>query len=240
MFRNLRRVVKKVLRNTALVVLSLFAFYTVTAEERTLQRTLEIASGVVELSIIDGTGATTDISTGEPGQLVVEATITGFRSRWSQDRVRKQVEELLRNPPIKQEGNSIEVGRLPWRIRKDLSISYRIAVPPNTNVHAVGPEAVRVHGLIGNLHVNSGSTIASDIRGDVTLKRAQSVHITGVTGNLFVTGGRIVASKIKGDVTIKRAELVSIDNVSGKVTVTDRVHVVNLDDVVVDLRTPNL
>lgn len=234
------RVSHKVLCNTLLVALISFSFSSVFAEERTVERTLETRSGIVELSIVDGTGATTDISTGEPGRVVVEATITGFLSRWGRDTVRKRVEELLSNPPIKQEGNSITVGKLPWRIRKDLSISYRILVPPNTNVHTAGPETVRVQGLIGNLQVNNATTIASDIRGDVTLKRAQLVRVTGVTGNLYVSGGQVTASDIKGDATLKRVEHVSMDKVSGRVNITDRVKIVNLDDVLVDIGTPGI
>ena len=226
--------IRNVTRNTTLFTLLLFGFLTSAAEERTVERILKTASGVVKLSIVDGTGATAYISTGNPGRVVVEAKITGFSQRWGRQRLQRQVEEITRNPPIKQDGNSIWIGELPWRVRRDLSISYNVNVPPNTDVYANGPETVRVQNLIGNLHVENATTFASELHGDVKLTRAQIVRITGVSGNLLVMGGRVTASDIQGDVLIERAEYVAIDDVSGKLTVTDRANVISPDEVIVD------
>lgn len=186
-------------------------------EERTFERIFE-TRGVAELSIADGTSTTLHISTGEPGRVIVEGTVTGFPPLWGRGRVRRQVEGLAEDPPIEHDGNSVRVAALPWRVRRDLSFSYRFVVPPNTNVYAHGSMAVRVEGLVGN----------------VTLERAQIVRVVDMTGNLHVTGGRIVASAISGDVVIERAKHVEIDNVGGNVTVTDRVKAISLDDVLVD------
>ena len=227
---------KNLVRAAVIFVLLVFGCSSI-AEEQTVKRILETSSGAVEISILDGTGATTQISTGDLRRVVVESTITGFLSRKGGNRIRKRVEELLQNPPIEQEGNHVKVGGLPWRVRKDVSISYHITVPPNTNVHVSGPETVRVTGLHGNLHVYGANTIASNIRGNITLESAKCIRVTDLSGDLHVTGGRVVASDIKGDVLIKRAEYVAIDNVSGKLTVTDRAQAVNLDEVIVDLGT---
>ena len=229
------------LRNTSVarvaifVVAGLLGLNSVAAEEQTIKRILETENDLVELSVIDGTGGTSHIATGAPGRVTVEATITGFSGRWSQRRIREQLEELAKNPLIKQEGNTIQIGGLPWWIRRDLSISYRITVPPNTNVHAQGPDSVRLQGLVGDLHAIGANTSALEIRGNVTLERAKDVRITDLSGNLHVSGGRVTASNIKGDVNLVRSEYVSIDNVSGEVIVTDRAHVFSLDDVIVDL-----
>lgn len=219
----------------AVVVLQLFGGSSIAAEEQTVKRILETGSGVVEISILDGTGATTSISTGDAQRVVVEATITGFLSRWGGNRIRKRVDELLQSPPIQQEGNHIKVGDLPWRVRKDLSISYEITVPPNTNVHVSGPETVHVTRLQGNLHVYGANTIASGITGNISLESAKDIRVTHLSGDLHVAGGRVMASDIRGNVTVTRAEYVAIENVSGKLTVTDRAQVVNLDEVIVDL-----
>ena len=192
-------------------------------EEQTFVRILETRGGA-ELSIADGTSTTLHISTGEPGRVVVEGTVTGFPPLWGRSRVRRQVEALAANPPIEHDGNSVRVAALPWRVRRDLSFSYRFVVPPNTNVYAHGPMAIRVQGLVGN----------------VTLERAQIVRVEDMTGNLHVTGGRVVASEIGGDVVIERAEHVAIDAVGGNVTVTDRVKTIGLDDVLLDWTPPSL
>ena len=219
----------------AVVVLQLFGGSSIAAEEQTVKRILETGSGVVEISILDGTGATTSISTGDAQRVVVEATITGFLSRRGGNRIRKRVDELLQNPPVQQDGNYIKVGDLPWRVRKDLSISYKITVPPNTNVHASGPETLQVTRLQGNLHVYGANTIASGISGNISLESAKDIRVIDLSGDLHVAGGRVMASDIRGNVIVKRAEYVAIENVSGKLTVTDRAHMVNLDEVIVDL-----
>ena len=223
-----------VARAAIFVIAGFFGLSSIAAEEQTIKRILETENDLVELSVIDGTGGTSHIATGAPGRLTVEATITGFSGRWSQRRIREQLGELAKNPLINQEGNSIQIGGLPWRIRRDLSISYSITVPPNTNVHAQGPDRVRVQGLVGDLYAIGANTIASEIRGHVTLERAKDIRITDLSGNLYVSGGRVTASNIKGDVNLVRSEYVSIDNVSGEVIITDRAHVFSLDDVIVD------
>lgn len=207
------------------------------AEERWFERTFETGDGAVELVVADGTSTTVRVATGAPGRVVVEGTVTGFPARWDRRRVRDKVEELAARSLVEQEGNTVRVGALPWRVRRDLSFEYRFVVPPNTNVRAHGGMATHVDGLVGNLHVSGGRTFASEIQGDVTLERAEVVHVEDVTGNLHVTGGRIAASRISGDVVLTRAERVELDAVRGNVTVTDRETTIGLDDVLVDLGT---
>lgn len=230
-----RRITGRLVGTASLVLVALFGLIPVTAEERTVKRILETREGLVDLSIVDGTGATSYISTGDEGRVIVRATITGFAPHSGRPKARKTLEELVSNPPIEQQGNTIQIGGLPWRVRKDLSISYHVTVPPNTNVHANGPETVHVLGLVGNLNVIGANVIASKILGNVTLVRAKKVRVTDLSGNLHVTGGWVVASKIQGDVHLTRAEYVSIEDVSGRVSVTDRAQVVGLDKVLVDL-----
>lgn len=223
--------------NVAAVALVLCAAGAVHAEERWFERTFETADGTVELVVADGTSTTVHVGTGPPGRLFVEGTVTGIPARWNSRRVREKVEELAADPPIEHEGNTVRVGAFPWRVRRDLSFSYRFVVPPNTNVRAHGGMATHVEGLVGNLHVSGGRTFASEIQGDVTLERPEAVHVEGVTGNLHVRGGRIVASRISGDVVLTRAERVELDAIGGNVTVTDRETTIGLDDVLVDLGT---
>ena len=238
--QNMNLRMKDVIHNSTLVALVLLGSITVGAEERTVERILKTANEVVKLSIVDGTGATSYISTGDSGRVVVKAKITGFLAHWGRQQVRRRIEEITLNPPIKQDGNRIWIGELPWRVRKDLSISYDIQVPPNTDVYSNGPETVHVQNLVGNLHVENADIFASEICGDVKLTDAQTVHVSDVSGNLHVTGGRITASDVKGNVSVKRAEYVAIEDVRGKLSVTDRSNVVNLDGVIVEMGTYGL
>ena len=224
-------------RIAAAAALVLCATGALHAQERWFERTFETGDGTVELVVADGTSTTVHIETGEPGRLVVEGTVTGFPARWDSRRVREKVEELATDPPVEHDGNAVRVGAFPWRVRRDLSFSYRFVVPPNTNVLAHGGMATHVKGLVGDLQVTGGRTFASEIQGDVTLERAEAVRVEDVTGDLHVTGGRIVASRISGDVVLTRAEQVELDAVRGNVTVTDRVTSIGLDDVLVDLGT---
>ncbi len=206
-------------------------------EERWFERTLETADGVVELVVAVGPSTTLHVATGAPGRVVVEATVTGFPSRWDSRRIRERVEALAARAPIKQEGNTVRVEALPWRVRRDLSFSYRFVVPPNTNVRAHGGMATRVEGLVGDLHVSGGRTFASAVEGNVTVERAEVVRVEDATGNLHVSGGRIDASRVSGDVVLKRAEQVELDAIGGNVTVTDRATPIGVDGVIVDLGT---
>lgn len=224
-------------RIAAAAAVVLCAAGAVHAQERWFERTFETGDGTVELVVADGTSTTAHVATGEAGRVVVEGTVTGFPARWDSGRVREKVEELAANAPIEHDGKAVRVGAFPWRVRRDLSFSYRFVVPPNTNVRAHGGIATHVRGLVGTLHVSGGRTFASEIQGDITLEHAEVVHVEDVTGNLHVTGGRIAASRISGDVVLKRAEEVELEAVGGNVTVTDRVGSIGLEDVIVDLGT---
>ena len=206
-------------------------------QERWFERTLETGDGVVELVVAVGPSTTLHVATGAPGRVVVEATATGFPSRWDSRRVRERVEALAARAPIRQEGNTVRVEALPWRVRRDLSFSYRFVVPPNTKVRADGGMETRVEGLVGDLHVSGGRTFASAVEGDITVERAAVVRVEGLTGNLHVSGGRIAASRVGGDVVLTRAEQVELDAIGGNVTVTDRATPIGVDGVIVDLGT---
>ena len=224
-------------RIAAAAALVLCAAGAMHAEERWFERTYETGDGAVELVVAVGTSTTLHIATGEPGRVVVEGTVAGFPPRWDRRKVRERVAALAANPPVAQDGNTVRIEALPWRDRRDLSLSYRFVVPPNTNVRAYGGMATHAEGLVGNLHVRGGRTFATAIQGNLTLERAEVVRVEDVTGNLHVTGGRVVASRISGDVVLKRAERVELDAIGGNVTVTDRVKSIGLDDVIVDLGT---
>lgn len=133
-------------------------------------RTLSV-SGAVNLDLTTGSGDVV-IKAGGPNQVVVHGTVRG-NNEWfsSADAAVHQVES---NPPIQQNGNSIRIGYdLPEDVRRHVSISYEVTVPPSTEVQAQsGSGNVEVTGVRSEVqaHSGSGDISARDIGGRVHLQ----------------------------------------------------------------------
>ena len=179
--------------STTCVAVSLLALLPWTAcrigptAEGQFQRTLQV-TGPVELSIQTGSGKIT-VRTGNDSTVSVEGTIrawSGFLSGGSAD---SKVRYIESNPPIEQDGNVIRIGHFSdSRMQRNVSISYELMVPANTQVKSTtGSGSQSVEGISGSLEAftGSGDIRASNIGG--------SVHAG--TGS-----GRIVLETVKEDV----------------------------------------
>ena len=114
-------------------------------------------SGPVELTARAGSGNIT-IQTGQTGIVQVKATVRArARTMAAAD---DKLARLLADPPVTQDGNHVEVGRIPDReLRRSVSISYVITVPDTTAVDAnVGSGRISVDGVVGpvDAHIGSG------------------------------------------------------------------------------------
>lgn len=84
-------------------------------------------------------------------------------------RAQKIIKSIKRNPPIKVEGNRIEITKIERRAyQKNASISYDIQVPRDSNIE--------VHSVSGNVVVSgvTGDVDAKSDSGEVTLADSQS------------------------------------------------------------------
>jgi DUF4097 and DUF4098 domain-containing protein YvlB len=99
----------------------------------------------------------------------------------------EDVQELEKNPPLRQNGNSIRVDYVNLR---NVSVDYEITVPENTTVRThSGSGNQTVEGIKGNVDLEAGS-------GDMQLSR--------LTGDLrFQTGSGNVRGRQPGPARIK-------------------------------------
>lgn len=146
-------------------------------------RTLSV-SGAVNLDLTTGSGDVV-IKAGGANQVVVHGTIRG-NNEWfsSSDAAVHQVES---NPPIQQSGSSIRIGYdLPEDVKRHVSISYEVTVPPSTvvQVHS-GSGDVEVTGVRSDVQAHSGS-------GEIRL-RDLGGHVNVQTGSGNIQAQNVTA-----------------------------------------------
>jgi len=117
-------------------------------------------NGNVDLEVLTRSGDIT-VRNGAAGTVSIHAKIHSGNSWFGGDH-KTEVEELQKNPPIRQNGNSIRIDYVNLR---DMSIDYEITVPENTAIRAhTGSGDQTIEGLKGNIDLESGS-------GDLRLAR---------------------------------------------------------------------
>lgn len=170
-------------------------------ETGSFERTLTV-TGPLRLDFENGSGSV-DIWAGEPGQVRIRGDVQ-VRG-WSAQDARRQLEEILSKPPIEQHGNLVHVGLGKLRMRA-VSISYRIVVPPETELQsATGSGSLEVRGIHGPARLTSGSggVTAADIREDTKVTVGSGgVTLANIGGEVHaVTGsGGITLNKVHGDI----------------------------------------
>ncbi len=101
------------------------------AVEGSFQRTLNV-SGAVDLDVNTGSGSIT-VRTGSSDKVEIKGQIRA--TEWFSSSARDRVQRIEQNPPIQQSGNSIRIGHIEDPdLRRNISISYEIVVPPDTEL----------------------------------------------------------------------------------------------------------
>jgi len=193
-----------------ILVTSLAGFASVVG---TFDRSFQV-NGNVDLEVLTRSGDIT-VRNGTAGTVSIHAKIHSNNSWFGGDH-KAEVEELQKNPPIRQNGNSIRIDYVNLR---DMSVDYEITVPENTAIRAhTGSGDQTVEGLRGNVDLESGS-------GDLRLSRLTG-EMRFQTGSGNVKGHELSGpAKIKagsGDIEIEEmgAGDVDIHTGSGNITVS--------------------
>ena len=142
-------------------------------------------NGPVDLEVLTRSGDIT-IRTGAAGTVSIHGKIHNGNS-WFSDR-KEDVQELEKNPPLRQTGNSIRIDYVNLR---NISVDYDVTVPENTTVRShSGSGDLTVEGIKGSVDLESGS-------GDLRLTR--------LTGDMrFQTGsGNVRGQQISGPARVK-------------------------------------
>jgi hypothetical protein len=179
----------------------------------TFDRSFQV-NGNVDLEVLTRSGDIT-VRSGAAGTVSIHAKIHSSNSWFGGDH-KAEVEELQKNPPIRQNGNSIRIDYVNLR---DMSIDYEITVPENTAIRAhTGSGDQTIEGLKGNVDLESGS-------GDLRLARL-SGEMRFQTGSGNVKGHELSGpARVKagsGDIEIEEigGGDVDIHTGSGNITVS--------------------
>lgn len=185
------------------------------AQDGEFERTLSV-TGPVDLQVESRSGSI-KITAGGSGSVHIRAEIRRTRG-WSGRRASQaDVQAVIDNPPIVQEGNTIRVEKLDDDIK--LSISYQITVPTDTTVKAgTGSGSIRVSGVKGSVTGDSGSGSVSieDVGGDARLRTGSgSIKAVNVGGNFKASTG---SGSIRA--SLADASEVEVSTGSGSIRVT--------------------
>jgi len=144
------------------------------AKKGTFERTLSVDEAIL-LDVSTGSGSIT-ISNGKSGTVEIVGHIkvgSGFFKR-SGDEIDDLIEHFEADPPVELENGRLRVGHIKDKAyRKNVSISYEIVVPANTEVISdTGSGSQKVSGIAAPVDADtgSGSITLTDIGGPVTAR----------------------------------------------------------------------
>jgi len=163
-------------------------------------------SGPVALEVLTRSG---DISvrSGPSGTVTVRGKIH-VGDRWFTGNRQSDVNEIEKNPPITQSGNSIRIDYLNYH---DISLDYEITAPADTSVQThSGSGDQKMEGLSGKLNLESGSgdMRLRDVSGEMRIHTGSGdVDGHGISGAFSVECGsgdvRIDANGEGGDSRVR-------------------------------------
>ncbi len=168
------------------------------SNDATFQRTLSVTGPpIVEVHTKSGN---IHISAGASNQIIVVGKIHFSHWGWghSDDH---EVQQLAQNPPIRQSGNNIQIGKQEndssgsnWIFGgRNISVDYEITVPSGTNLKAAsGSGDLRIEAIHGPLIATTGSgdITSSDMQMDSTLSTGSgNIHARAASGTLKLNTG---------------------------------------------------
>lgn len=182
-------------------------------------RTLKV-SEPASVDVRTGSG-NIHVRRGDSTSVVIHAEIRAGHGGWSGDSdADRRIQEIEKNPPIEQDGNSIRIGEThDNELYHNISISYDIQVPGQTRLEAqtgsgnfsaagveldingrTGSGNIRVEDTAGRVELSAGS-------GDVELHNARGGgRLNSGSGNITADGvsGSLRASSGSGNVRIEQ------------------------------------
>ncbi len=190
------------------------------AVEERFDRNLSV-SGPVSLSVRSGSGSIS-VTAGNDGTVRVVGIVRG--TTWWRGATSAEVQEAVKavaaNPPIRQNGNTIEIGAIEDKeLARRVAISYELTVPRATSLTAkTGSGSHRIASLAGPVTVSSGS-------GSVEIGAVEgAVEVSTGSGSVKVDGARerTAVSTGSGSVSLGRTHgAVRVRTGSGSVEIDD-------------------
>jgi DUF4097 and DUF4098 domain-containing protein YvlB len=210
----------RAIKNMALlfVAMALTAVQAAAVPTGHFERTLKV-NGQVDMELVSGSG-NINVHVGTNDTVQISAKIHGCNNGASwlfgSGDVEERIRKIEQNPPVKQQGNMIVVGRVEDReLLRNISVDYDVTVPAQTKLLSqTGSGDQMINGLQLSLTAKTGS-------GNITLENigaethahsgSGDLKINNVKGNLFAdtgsgniraygAGGEIDAHTGSGDV----------------------------------------
>lgn len=178
----------------------------VTAADNTFERTFSV-SAPVRLELNNGSG-NVEIRGSADGKVHIFGKVTPGWSVFGSSE--KNVQEVVANPPVEQNGNVVRIGRNN-SLFKNVSIDYRIEVPHDSDIDAsVASGGITVDSVRGPVKASSASGYVHvyQVERDTQLSAASgSIEASGIGGILRVSSasGDIVLTDVKGDLKVSAA-----------------------------------
>lgn len=205
----------------SIAILALAALPLQAATTGHFERTLQV-TGAVDLEVTSGSGNIT-VHQGGAGSVYVTAKIHANSGSWlfGGGNVDERIHKIEQNPPVVQQGNTIQIGRIEDReLTKNISIDYDVTVPPQTKLNShtgsgdqvisglqlpmsakTGSGNITVERVTADTRVNSGSgnlTIKS-IKGVLNCETGSgNIHAEDIAGDVFANAG-------SGDVDVRQS-----------------------------------
>ena len=180
------------------------------------ERTLTV-TGPVELTVRTGSGDI-QIRTGEGNRVQVLGRIRASESRRPRADPAERVRRVEAEPPIVQNGNMISIGETNGdELYNNVSISYELVVPANTQVSAnTGSGNQAIGSVSGAVRARTGSGTSTS-----SAPAAASVAQTG-SGNIRVAsvGGEVRAQTGSGNVEVTQITKADVNVQTGSGNVT--------------------
>ena len=162
-------------------------------------------NGPVDLEVLTRSGDIT-VRSGPAGTVKIHGNIHAGYS-WFEKSSRDDVQELEKNPPLRQAGNSIRVDYVNYR---NISIDYEITVPENTTVRThSGSGNQQVEGLKGNVDLEAGSGdmqldhLSGDLRFQTGSGNVRGRSLSGPTRIKAGSGDIEIEETGQGDVDVR-------------------------------------
>jgi hypothetical protein len=188
------------------LLVALFAAAASASVQGSFQRSYKV-SGPVDLEVLTHSGDIV-VRGGPAGTVTVSGKIHVGDS-WFMGKRSDDVQGLEKNPPIRQNGNSIRIDYVNLR---NIAVDYEITVPENTRVHnRTGSGDQTLENLHGDFDLESGS-------GDMRLRDLNGqLRLHTGSGNVEArnVSGPVTARAGSGDISVEQSAKNDVDVQTG-------------------------
>jgi Putative adhesin len=187
----------------SILLVGLLSFPSAASVQGSFERTYQV-TGAADLEVFTHSGDVT-VHSGPAGTITVRGRIH-VGDRWFAGNHQADVDDIEKNPPIRQSGNSLKIDYVSYH---DISVDYEITAPPDATLRAqTGSGDQQVEGMRGRVDLESGSgniglrDITSEMRIHTGSGDIEAHEVSGPFTADAGSGDIRVDEKSQGDVRV--------------------------------------